>query len=405
MEQRQVSGELGQWPLASKLTTTMLLLPDTSASAAFQTSTWARPRFVIASEDVAVQCVAALPPTTWTYTQNGLNFTKTVNRTLSAQLIQTRSQVVLSNLTIVEISEKYPDTTGANLVFFTVLIPALAPSAIFNTRCVVPTSFNGTDGFADSRNSTHLDTGAVCGDVQVVFTYAVGEPEPPTDTIRVQLPYYYPHDTEEGIAHKTIHAFVPPVTPVTAVSNRRLLAVDQVVVFSTTFRTVPPSKENNDLATIVIDEPTTMQCTTGVIGAVYTHELIGTGENGVNVTVPRASLPRNGTLACSLQLPRLGLTSSQKIVEVGYRQFEYFTMSEGAVFVPTIHATSVFLNVTFHSNGIPPAIVVPAAPTNAALQKRITKLADVSALVIAIVAGAFGIIIPIILQFTMRRFG
>ena len=400
VEQRQVSGELGQWPLASKLTTEMPLLPDTSASPVFQTSTWARPRFVIAKEEVAVQCVAALPPTTWTYTQNGQNFTKTVNRTLSAQLVQTRSQVVISNLTIVEISEKYPNTTEANLVFFTVLIPALAPSTIFNTRCVVPTYIDGVHGFADSRNSTHLDTGDVCGDIQVVFTYAMGEPEPPTDTVRVQLPQYYAHDTEEGIAHKTIHALVPPITPVTAIANRRLLAVDQVVVFSTTFRTVPPSKGNNDRATLVNDQPITMQCQTGTIVVVYTHELIGTGENGVNVTVPRAALPLNGTLACSLQLPRLGLTSSRTTTSVGYRQFEYFAITAGAVFVPTIHATSVFLNVTFHSNGIPPASVVPEPPTSAHLQRRVTKLADVSITIIAVVAGAFGLIVPLVLQFT-----
>jgi hypothetical protein len=393
VEERQAGHELGPWPVAPALTTALTLFPDTSTSAEFQVVTVARPRFVVAREAVGIQCVSALPPTTWSYTVNNVTRSRTVERVLSASLVQTRSNVTVANLTIVNVTERATPNNG-RLLFYTIVIPALAPSAVYNARCVVPTNF-GQHGFADSPGSNHADSRAVCDDMQVVFMFAKGEQARMTDTVRVTLPIFAEHEQDEGIAHKTVHAFAESNASVQV--GRRLFASASDVVFSTTFRTVPPSIDTLDQVTLSENQPITMDCATGHVAAVYSHELHGTGKNELDVRVPRNALPLNGTLACSLTIPRLGLTTAHTLQSVGLRQFKFFTQTAGAIFTPTVHAYSVFVNVTFHANGIPPVSPVPVALTAAQLAEHTTAWGNNSHIAIYAIAVFMGVFAPIVI--------
>jgi hypothetical protein len=284
---------------------------------------------------------------------------------------------------------------GATMVFFTVTIPALGHTAIHNQRCVVPTHLDAP-GYTDSQNSSSTDSFAVCTDMQVVFTYAVDEPERRMDTVRVALPEFAPHETGVGVQYTQLDVFVP-LSTATATARRRLLATDADVVFSTTFTTLPHSAFSRESAVLANNQATTLECGTASIPVAYTHELLGTGLNGVNVTVPRATLPTNGTLACSLVLPRLGFTSARTLTTTGLHQFAFFTPGPGATFTAAFNTTNIRLNVTFHSSGIPPATVVVPPPTDAELAAKVTDWANATLIILSTFAGFAGIMAPLFL--------
>jgi len=380
-EERVVATRVGPWLQNPAHTTNGFLSIDPTTSTVFQSITLCEPRFVHVREPIAVVCVAALPPRKWTV--NGV--VQTAPAALEATLVGARSNTPMANLEILDVQTRDVGD-GYGLVFFTLVIPELPHHGSVDNVCVVPTNFNATPGYTRSSSARATDSDEQCSDSHVRFMHTPGVLEADRDALRVRAAEIPEHETVAGHG-----VFVDVALDVEAggsatAQSRRLLQTQAPVVFSTRYITLHHEKSlwvelNRDTA---ID----MQCPTGLVACTVTHLLFGNGTNDVEVTVPRANLPMNGTFVCLLSVPRVGITTLGTIVNTEQLLLHHYVQSsDGHPFVQTDAAIAVVLEVTFHANAVVPVVtleVLTETDRVAALESVTQRVALATRIVAAI---------------------